>query len=125
MIVGEASGRVTDSGGVAQRIDPSFPQSFMTGTVGAGTPPTYTGPLPGTGLPAFNIITVRHRPNIGLYLTSKGMHVNKGPNNPLTSEHPGGINVLLADGSVHFVGDSIDLELFKGLATRKRGANLP
>ena len=37
------------------------------------------------------------------------------------STHPGGVSVLLCDGSVHFFSGSIELELWRGLATRKGG----
>jgi len=33
------------------------------------------------------------------------------------SFHPGGVNVLMADGSVHFICDSIDAELWKALGS--------
>ena len=39
-------------------------------------------------------------------------------NFPATSYHPGGVNVLAMDGSVHFVRDAIDLELWKAASTR-------
>jgi len=35
------------------------------------------------------------------------------------SQHPGGVNVVFADGHVTFVGDSVDLHLWRALATRK------
>ncbi|TWU26912.1 hypothetical protein Pla52o_07680 [Novipirellula galeiformis] len=34
------------------------------------------------------------------------------------SYHPGGVNTSLMDGSIRFVSDSIDLELWRGLSTR-------
>jgi prepilin-type N-terminal cleavage/methylation domain-containing protein/prepilin-type processing-associated H-X9-DG protein len=34
-----------------------------------------------------------------------------------SSYHPGGINVVLCDGSVQFINDSVDIKLFMGLAT--------
>jgi prepilin-type N-terminal cleavage/methylation domain-containing protein/prepilin-type processing-associated H-X9-DG protein len=40
---------------------------------------------------------------------------------PPTSEHPGGVNMLLLDGSVHFAGDSIDETLFRAYGTRAGG----
>ncbi|MGC8643482.1 MAG: DUF1559 domain-containing protein [Isosphaeraceae bacterium] len=38
-----------------------------------------------------------------------------------TSNHPGGVNVCFADGSVHFVKDSIDLRTWWALGTRNMG----
>ncbi len=35
--------------------------------------------------------------------------------------HPGGVNMVFADGSVHFVGDYIDLNLLKAISTINRG----
>ena len=40
----------------------------------------------------------------------------------LNSEHPGGLNFALGDGSVHFVSETIDLLLLKQLAMRNDGA---
>jgi prepilin-type processing-associated H-X9-DG protein len=37
------------------------------------------------------------------------------------SAHPGGVNVLLGDGSVRFVGEGIELNLWRGLSTRAGG----
>jgi prepilin-type N-terminal cleavage/methylation domain-containing protein/prepilin-type processing-associated H-X9-DG protein len=34
------------------------------------------------------------------------------------SQHPGGVNLLLCDGAVRFVGDSVDLETWRSLSTR-------
>ena len=39
----------------------------------------------------------------------------------LSSEHPGGANVLLADGSVRFVTESIDDETFAAAGTTRGG----
>lgn len=36
---------------------------------------------------------------------------------PPTSRHPGGVNVLMMDGSVHFVHDAIALPVWRGLGT--------
>lgn len=38
-----------------------------------------------------------------------------------SSPHPGGGLFLLGDGSVHFIGDSIDLAVFQALCTRRGG----
>jgi prepilin-type N-terminal cleavage/methylation domain-containing protein len=38
-----------------------------------------------------------------------------------TGNHPGGVMFALTDGSVHFVADSIDLAIFRAMATRSGG----
>jgi prepilin-type N-terminal cleavage/methylation domain-containing protein/prepilin-type processing-associated H-X9-DG protein len=40
---------------------------------------------------------------------------------PPTSGHTNGVNLLLADGSVRFVSDSVDLATWRGLGTRQYG----
>lgn len=48
--------------------------------------------------------------------------------NPCTaasrSRHPGGVNGLLCDGSVHFIGDSIDSDTWRQLGFREDGGPL-
>jgi prepilin-type N-terminal cleavage/methylation domain-containing protein/prepilin-type processing-associated H-X9-DG protein len=46
---------------------------------------------------------------------------NAGANDELFSYHPGGINVLLGDGSVRFIKDSINVVTLRGLVTLKGG----
>ena len=36
----------------------------------------------------------------------------------LKSAHPGGIHALMADGSIHFINDAINIEVYKDLADR-------
>ena len=38
-----------------------------------------------------------------------------------TSDHPGGVNLLLLDGAVRFVADGVDLALWRAAATRAGG----
>ena len=40
---------------------------------------------------------------------------------PPSSAHTGGVNVLLGDGSVRFVTDTIDLPTWRALGTRNGG----
>ncbi len=40
---------------------------------------------------------------------------------PATSRHAGGVNVLLGDGSVRFVSNSVNLEVWRGVGSRSGG----
>jgi prepilin-type processing-associated H-X9-DG protein len=51
--------------------------------------------------------------------------VNCENNDEMYSFHTGGINVLLADGSVHFLADSINISVAAALVTRAGGEVLP
>ncbi len=50
-----------------------------------------------------------------------GTMANMAMQVPPTSLHPGGVNVLMGDGSVHFVKDSVNLLTWRGLGTRNGG----
>ncbi|HEV3167638.1 MAG TPA: DUF1559 domain-containing protein [Isosphaeraceae bacterium] len=40
-----------------------------------------------------------------------------GPGRPFSSPHRGGVNVLFADGSVHFIRQSVNPQVFEAMAT--------
>jgi len=44
---------------------------------------------------------------------------------PMGSDHPGGANFLAGDGSVHFLSENIELELYRSLCTIDGGENAP
>ena len=46
---------------------------------------------------------------------------NVNCNTPLTSAHPNGVQIVLADGSVRFITNNIDLATYKNLADRDDG----
>ena len=48
-------------------------------------------------------------------------HGDHGGAAPPTSNHPGGVNVAFADGSVKFVKDTVDLKAWWSLGTRAGG----
>jgi prepilin-type N-terminal cleavage/methylation domain-containing protein/prepilin-type processing-associated H-X9-DG protein len=101
--------------------------------IGVGTtavPPSFTG-NPYT----FNFYTIRYPlnknrgwPNPDGDRAAMGVGVTSyltGSNNPLNSAHPGGVNSLLCDGSVRFVGETIVLSTLAKLATRDDGEPVP
>lgn len=116
IIVGEASNYIKDKDGNRQRIDGSFPSSWITGTSATGTPPDYQGFAPNLPPPSYNITTIRYVPNSSY--SQPGIRYNHGPNNPLASAHEGGTQILLADGAVRFLSENINLLTFKQLAAR-------
>ncbi|HET6423742.1 MAG TPA: DUF1559 domain-containing protein [Planctomycetaceae bacterium] len=80
----------------------------------------------------FNTATLRYRPN---YKQAEGGHNchccaatgvcgNAGNNNPIQSAHAGGVHCLLADGSVKFYSENMNLETWLRLALRDDGKPL-
>jgi len=59
-------------------------------------------------------------------INQRNCHIHGGEddgNNVVTpsSDHPGGVNVLMGDGSVHFVQESIDMKIWWGMGSRNGG----
>ena len=77
------------------------------------------GPLRGDPR-AFNLTTVSHRIN-EKSSAAYGVPGNCGPNTPIQSVHSGGAGVLLADGSVRFLTDDLDLATLYSLCNRNDG----
>lgn len=69
---------------------------------------------------AFNMVTVIHRLGEKSYL-GLGVQGNCGPNRPIQSVHSGGANVVYADGSVHFLNDTLNVQVQYDLANRDDG----
>jgi prepilin-type N-terminal cleavage/methylation domain-containing protein len=79
---------------------------------------------------AQHFTTIRYRPNqkvwyknaanTGVFSASHSWKC-EGSNVPLASEHSGGVNVLNADGSVHFITDSVNILMLARYATRDDG----
>ncbi len=59
----------------------------------------------------------------GLNIFDQAFAVNAAPEfeNDIRSRHPQGANIALADGSAHFINDSIDLQILAALCTRDGG----
>ena len=118
--VGEESDFAVDTFGRQRNIDPGYPFGWLIGTSGVGTAPDFLL-RPGATLPApsaWNITTIRYLPNTRSFELPGVKDYPRGPNNPLSSRHPGGVLALALDGSAHFITDTIDLLLLRQLATR-------
>lgn len=116
LALGECSGYARNKTGLQYRIDGGFRSGWVFGTSVTGTPPYYSEPFA-----ALNITTLRYSLNDRTY-EQPGISTDGGPNNPLVSSHPGGVNLLFTDGAVVFAGEQLDLLTLKQQATRDDGA---
>ena len=69
-------------------------------------------------------MTIRYAPNakaINNDAAWPGIGDNFGINLPLNSAHKGGMHVLMGDGTVRLVNDTIDMLTYRKLATRDDG----
>jgi prepilin-type N-terminal cleavage/methylation domain-containing protein/prepilin-type processing-associated H-X9-DG protein len=129
-LVSEQSDFITTANGTKQAWNASSRNGWLMGAGSTGIPPNY---LAGGNNRAFNITTIRWPINLksnnwpdapGNCFTT-GVCEDQGGNIPLNSTHDGGVNVLLADGSVRFVADSTPLAALGMLATRDDGLVIP
>lgn len=120
LAIGEMSGTMWDvNDNPVERSPSGSTHGWLMGTRLAGTPPNID-PDGDADIRTFNIHTVRHPINARpfAFQVYPGEGSNLGANNPLTSNHPGGAQVLLTDGSVRFVSENIYLLTLKRLASR-------
>ncbi len=120
MAIGEMSGTMWDlNDSPVERAPSGSSHGWLMGTRLAGTPPNID-PAGDADIRTFNIHTMRHPINARpwAYQVYPGEGSNLGANNPLTSNHPGGVQILLSDGSVRFVSENMYLLTLKRLATR-------
>ena len=71
----------------------------------------------------FNVTCVIHPIGETSY-QAYGVAGDCGPNRPIQSAHPGGANVLMADGSGQFFSSSLDLQIVYNLANRDDGKKI-
>jgi prepilin-type processing-associated H-X9-DG protein len=116
LVAGEQSDFAYTDAGVPIQIGSAFVKGWLAGTVCLGTPPEYFDWL----APSYNLATVRYRLNERRY-NLPGVYYDIGANNPLLSPHPGIVNLLFCDGSVHGVNDSTEVLVLKSQVTRDDG----
>jgi prepilin-type processing-associated H-X9-DG protein len=116
MIVGEQSDFAFTQTGQPVNIGPANALGWFAGTRALDAPPIYGSWL----MPSYNLATVRYRLNEHRH-DLPGIYFDHGANNPLLSPHPGVVNVVYCDGSVHALDDSLEIPILKSLATRDDG----
>lgn len=79
------------------------------------------GTSPWNSVRRFNLTVVRHPINEKVISRAVGSAGNVGPNRPIQSAHAGGAMVGLCDGSIHFLRETLDLEILFDLADRDDG----
>ena len=116
LVVGECSDYALDA--AETRVQINSNHGWMMGTPSGDQ---------NSGTRKFNITTIRYAPNAvrqigavpgGGGLGLDGVGNNDGPNNGIYSPHAGGVHVLFADGSTHFISENIDMLTLKRLASR-------
>jgi prepilin-type processing-associated H-X9-DG protein len=118
MIVGEQSDFAFTNNGQPVKVAAAFAKGWLAGSVNTGVPPNYSDWL----APAHNLATMRYPLNEHRY-DLPGIYLDTGANNPLLSAHPGIVNLLFCDGSVHAASELMDVRLLKSLATRDDSAD--
>jgi prepilin-type processing-associated H-X9-DG protein len=116
LLMGEQSDFAYTDSGAKYRIGAAYYNGWLCGTINLNTPPYYNDWLASS----YNLTTVRYRLNEHRY-DLPGVYFDGGANNPLLSAHPGVVNLLYCDGSVHAADDSMAIEVLKSLATRDDG----
>ena len=110
IMVGEQSDFVLDLAGVTPYAINNW-DGWPMGTSQTGIGSGYGQERP------YGTTTIRYRPNGGR-LPMDGVSRDDGVNNGLFSGHAGGVHVLMADGTVRFINNSIDMYTMRLLCNR-------
>ena len=124
MMLGEQSAFAHDAAGNKIDLRSSNSHGAWVGSTGRGTPGS--GVWFCTNFQTWNITTVRYPINFldataALAGGASGLGPEDGANRPVQSIHSGGANIALSDGSVRFIGESVDYTLLTNLANRNDG----
>ena len=126
MMVGEQSAYSRASGSSKVDLRSSNSAGGWVGTTGRGVPGDGTWFC--THYQTWNVTTVRYPINFrdATNITSGGGGLSPldGSNRPIQSVHDSGAHILLADGSVRFVQDTIDYNVLTNLANRNDGQEI-
>lgn len=132
VMVSEQGNYLTDTSGAKQFWQASQPWGWYLGVKSPGVPPNFDNGGGDNREPNATTIryTINYTPAGGWPNNIGGTGVGTGgncvgANTPLNSTHPGGVNMVYCDGSVHFVTDATTLAVLAQLATRDDGVPLP
>jgi len=120
LLIGENSGVVIDVLGVGPLASIGAPLDLRQGAYSGGM---WVGPKGISGSWVCNQTSLRFPINSQNLTTADtgGFRRNYTHNNPLTSQHTGGVHVLLGDGSVRFLSNSLSETTLQRLAIRNDG----
>jgi prepilin-type N-terminal cleavage/methylation domain-containing protein/prepilin-type processing-associated H-X9-DG protein len=122
IMVGECGEWLYDTGGARVDYRPSIGSGFQIGCVGNSD---NSQTLPSSARArVFNTTTVRYAINRlkGWDTSCADGNCQESSNNAvLRSAHPGGVNLLFVDGSVHFIDENLDVAILGRLAARNDG----
>ena len=104
------------------------PWGWAIGVKQGGEPPNYYTTADGGDNRSFNMTTIRYGVNKKRGWANgngdcggSGVCLDFGQNTPLNSAHPGGVTILLGDGSVRFLAKDTELRIVARLVTRAGG----
>lgn len=123
--ISENGDYIIDTAGAKKDWRGSQPWGWILGGKSPNVPPTYDNSGGDNRSP--NCITIRYSINKRGFAddvpnTGVGNGGNyQGANTPINSAHVGGAHVLLSDGSVRFLSNSLGLDVLARLATRDDG----
>jgi prepilin-type N-terminal cleavage/methylation domain-containing protein/prepilin-type processing-associated H-X9-DG protein len=124
LVVGEQSGYIFNNTQNRTTMPDSGPWMGLKNDRLPSGNSTWAAQAPATSTAAnndtrcFNVTTVRETPN------PRGVvnfQVNGACNTPMLSNHSGGVNMVRGDGSVTFVNNSVDLQVFLNSCDRDDG----
>jgi prepilin-type N-terminal cleavage/methylation domain-containing protein len=117
---------ITDTGGTKQDWRASQPWGWHIGPKCTSSPPTMDNN--GGDNRSSNNVTIRYSINQTKGWTDNvagtGVGSYVGSNTPINSAHVGGVHVLMGDGSVRFLSNSLGLDTLARLAIRDDGSVL-
>ncbi len=105
IVVGEQSDRAVDGSDIRSSTQH---ESWMGCGGGGAAPPPAAGWGNGADNRTFNLTTVRYKVGFKGGVATVGMAYNCGTNKGIQSAHVGGAHVLMADGTVRFINNTLD-----------------